>query len=394
MKIKDIRVIGVRLPGKPAPRGTGRNSAMPLDILGAGDLHLVPRGDVAHQYVEVETEDGLIGYGIVGAFDGAAEYTILNHLRPLLLGMNVLDSRRAWELMFRATVGYGRRGIVISAISAVDLALWDLKGKILGQPVYNLLGGRMRDAIPVYASRLYASDDISHVRDEAQRYVDEGFTAMKLRPAFGPADGWEGLQKNIRQIETVRDVIGPSSQLMVDVYSGWDLPYTMRMLPVLSDYNVYWLEEPVLPDDIEGYAEIRKLAHSYGVLIAGGEHEATRWGVKQLLDSRAVDILQVDVNRVGGITEALGVWAMAAAHGVDVIPHAGQVHNFHMVISHLNSPIAEYFPEPLGNPDRNEVFKAFWKGEPAAEDGYVNLSEEPGLGITPDAEMVARFQVS
>jgi L-alanine-DL-glutamate epimerase-like enolase superfamily enzyme len=169
---------------------------------------------------------------------------------------------------------------------------------------------------------------------------------------------------------------------MADAYMGWDVPYAIQMIRMIEDagLNLTWVEEPVIPDDIAGYAQIRK---SVRTPISGGEHEFTRYGFRQLIDAGAVDILQPDVNRIGGITEARKVWALAATYGLRVIPHAGQSHNYHLVISSFQSPMAEYFPSPAdGAPlDDDTLFWDLFEGEPRAANGHIALSGEPGLGV-------------
>lgn len=393
MYIKDLRLISIGPLGPPGKRGVGRTLSNPLDEFGQGSKLTMQRGPVAVQLVEIELEDGTTGYGQVGLFDGAASYVINNHLYHFVVGESVFDTTRLWECMYRATQSYGRRGLVVAAISAIDIALWDAKGKLLGQPIYNLIGGRMTQTIPVYASRLYASEDIDAVVREAVRYKSEGFRAMKLRFAYGPADGTYGIDRNVALVSAIHDAVGPEVSLMADVYMSWDLAYCLRILPRLSPYGIDWLEEPVGPDSLKAYAAVRRIAHEHGILIAGGEHEYTRWGIAEMIDKEAIDILQVDVNRCGGITEALRIWSLAEVAGIRVIPHAGQSHNYHLVTAHTNSSMAEYFPPPTDNPDRNEIFWSVWEGEPVAKDGHVTLSDRPGLGITPNWEIINSHRV-
>src|SRR6476619_2853218 len=211
--------------------------------------------------------------------------------------------------MYRRTMAFGRKGVAMTAISAIDIALWDLLGKSARQPVFRLLGGRTKDRIPVYASRLYAMP-IPELRAEAQRYKDEGYKMMKLRFGWGPLDGAAGMQKNIELVRNVRDVIGYDLDLMTDAYMGWTLDYAKRMLPLLEPFQLRWLEEAVIPDDIHGYAALKGAGR---IPIAGGEHEHTIYGFRQLLEAGAVDVIQFDTNRVGGITQARKVQALAEA---------------------------------------------------------------------------------
>jgi L-alanine-DL-glutamate epimerase-like enolase superfamily enzyme len=225
---------------------------------------------------------------------------------------------------------------------------------------------------------------------EAKRYKDEGFKAMKLRFGWGPVDGAEGMQRNVNLVRTVREAVGNGIDVMADAYMGWTLDYAKRMLPLLEPFHLRWLEEPVIPDDIHGYAELK----SYGrIPIAGGEHEFTVSGFRDLLQARAVDYIQFDTNRVGGITQARKIAALAEVHSVPVIPHAGQMHNYHVVMASLNSPMAEYFPivdVEVGN----ELFWYLFAGEPKAKDGCIHLADDvPGFGLTIDEARVQDFEV-
>jgi L-alanine-DL-glutamate epimerase-like enolase superfamily enzyme len=291
--------------------------------------------------------------------------------------------------MYRNTMAFGRKGIGMTAISAVDIALWDLLGKAAKQPVYRLLGGRTKQRIPVYASRLYATD-LETLAAEAARYKDEGYKAMKLRFGWGPTDGAEGMQHNIDLVRTVRQTVGDGIDVMADAYMGWTLDYAKRMMPLLEPFNLRWLEEPVIPDDLRGYAELK----AYRTIpIAGGEHEFTLYGFRELLEAHALDYIQFDTNRVGGISQARKISALAEAFSVPVIPHAGQMHNFHVVMASLNSPMAEFFP-PVDVEVGNELFWYIFDGEPKPKDGFIDLDDNvPGLGITINEERLAQFHV-
>jgi L-alanine-DL-glutamate epimerase-like enolase superfamily enzyme len=199
------------------------------------------------------------------------------------------------------------------------------------------------------------------------------------------------MMRNVALVRTVRDAVGDGVDIMADAYMGWTLDYAKRMLPLLEPLNLRWLEEPVIPDDIQGYAELK----AYGrVPIAGGEHEFTLHGFRDLLEARAVDYIQFDTNRVGGLTQARKIAALAEAHQVPVIPHAGQMHNYHVVMASLNSPMAEHFPlvdVEVGN----ELFWYIFDGEPKARDGFVDLDEAmPGLGLTINEDRMRDFKVT
>lgn len=344
--------------------------------------------DAAAVVVRLRTDDGLDGLGYVALGGHATAEIIERRLAPLVLGQDPFEVERLWGLMFRSTINIGRKGLVLEAISGVDIALWDLMGKYAGVPVYDLLGGRTRDRIRTYASRTYARVDVAAVADEVRDLLAEGYTALKMRFGYGPADGLPGMRRNRELVATVREVVGPDYDLMADAYMGWDATYAIRMIDMLEEFTLGWVEEPVPPDDIEGYARIRARVKTP---ISGGEHEFTRWGFKELLRQGAVDVVQLDVNRVGGITEARKIWAMAAAHDLPVIPHGGNIHNVHLVMAHLNSPILEMFPRlPL---DGNTMISHVLVGDPQAVDGYVTLPETPGLGVTLDEALVAQLRI-
>ncbi|MAM58691.1 MAG: L-rhamnonate dehydratase, partial [Salinicola sp.] len=305
------------------------------------------RGDAMQSFrfhgwtvIEIETDSGLVGLGNVALAPRVAKTIVDQHLAPLILGQDPFDYEYLWQRMYRATLAWGRRGIGMAAISGVDIAIWDLMGKALDKPVFKLLGGRTKEKIPCYASKLY-HDDLDTMQAEAQRYLDQGFQAMKMRFGYGPKDGPQGMRENLKSVAAVREVIGEDIDLMADCYMGWNLDYARRMLPRLAPFELRWLEEPVIADDVDGYAELNRIAP---MPISGGEHEFTVHGFRQLLEKRAVSVIQYDTNRVGGITVARKINAMAEAFEVPVIPHAGQMHNYHLTMSSLASPMSEFFP--------------------------------------------------
>lgn len=340
--------------------------------------------------VEIFTSDGHAGIGNAALAPPATKQVIDSYLRPILMGANPWDIEFLWQHMYRKTMAFGRKGIGMAAISAVDIALWDILGKSARQPVYRLLGGKTKSRIPVYASRLY-SIALPDLAAEAASYKSQGYQAMKLRFGWGPNDGAAGMQRNVELVRTVRQAVGEEIDVMADAYMGWTLDYAKRMLPLLEPFHLRWLEEPIIPDDIHGYAELRLRGQ---VPIAGGEHEFTVYGFRDLLEARAVDYIQFDTNRVGGISQARKISAMAEAHSIPVIPHAGQMHNYHVVMASLNSPMAEYFP-PVDVEVGNELFWYIFEGEPRAKDGFIYLDENvPGLGLTVNEQALREFEVT
>ncbi len=388
MHITEVRTIPLKSLGEATPKGVGSVLVTPSSTFYEPQRNRTPGGPpIAYLIVQLVTDEGLTGVGTVGAANGHALYTLEHHLKYVVLGQNPFDVELIWERMFRESINYGRKGMALEAISAIDIALWDIMGKATGQPVYNLLGGRTRERIRAYASRLYATEDLDALAAEAQGFVDQGFTAMKQRFGYGPRAGLRGMRRNLELVKTVRSVIGPDVELAADAYMGWDVRYAIRMIQMLEDagMELAWVEEPVMPDDIDGYAQI---SAACATPISGGEHEFTRYGFRELINRRAVDIVQLDVNRAGGITEARKIWALAAAHDLPVLPHAGQMHNYHLIMANMNSPITEYFPPPAGAPDGNEMFWTVFSGEPRPEAGYITLPDKPGLGLDINWEVV------
>ncbi|MDE0307897.1 MAG: L-rhamnonate dehydratase [Albidovulum sp.] len=360
----------------------------------AGDI-LWDKGDSMqsfrfHQWLtcEVEADSGEIGIGNAALAPVLVKAAIDNYYAPLVVGEDPFDYALLWERMYRKTMAWGRKGVGMTAISAVDIAIWDLMGRLAGKPVFKLLGGRTKEKIPVYYSKLY-SDTVENMQTEAETALNAGYRAFKMRFGFGPKDGMAGMRENLRRVEAVREVVGYDTDLMVEAYMGWNLDYSRRMLPKLEKYEPRWLEEPVIADDIHGYAAL----NAGPIPISGGEHEYTLFGFRQLLDARAVSVVQYDTNRVGGITAAHKINALAEAFQIPVIPHAGQVHNYHLTMSSPNCPMSEYFPVfdvEIGN----ELFYYIFEGDPEARDGYLDLDESaPGLGIRITERHAENFQI-
>jgi L-rhamnonate dehydratase len=309
------------------------------------------------------------------------------YLKPLLIGADPWDTEFLWQHMYRKTMAFGRKGIAMVAISAVDIALWDIARQV-------------REAAGLSPAR--RAHEAAH-----SRFTPAGFTARRWKNSranrkiqgrrlqgdeaalrLGAVDGAEGMQKNVALVRTVRETVGDGIDIMADAYMGWNLDYAKRMMPLLEPFNLRWLEEPVIPDDIHGYAELKRFGR---IPIAGGEHEFTLYGFRELIEARAVDYIQFDTNRVGGITQARKIAALAEAHQIPVIPHAGQMHNYHVVMASLNSPMAEFFP-PVDVEVGNELFWYIFNGEP--KDGFIELDENlPGLGLTVNEKALEKFEV-
>ena len=328
--------------------------------------------------VEIVTDDGHTGLGNAGLCPDIAKAIIDTKLTALLVGENPLNTEYLYEKMYRSSVAFGRKGAVLAAISAIDIALWDLKGHVTGQPVFMLLGGRTKEYIETYYSRLYTRH-LDSLQKEAAYYKAEGFTGMKLRCGYPMTEGRAGLKKNVEMVKMVRDTVGDDVDIMLEAYMGFDFAYARQLLKALEPYNLRWVEELLLPDEIHNFARLRQYTD---IPLSGGEHEYTRFGFHDLVKAEALDIFQFDTNRVGGFTEAQKICTLAQLNGIEVIPHGGQMHNLHVVMSSFASPMAEYFPQ-TGIEVGNEMFWYIFDGEAVAENGRLQLDDnKPGVGLT------------
>lgn len=339
--------------------------------------------------VEIETDEGHVGIGNAGLCPDVTKLIIDSKLTGLLVGENPLNTEYLFEKMYRSTVAYGRKGAVMAAISALDIALWDIKGQVAQLPIFMLLGGRTRPYIETYYSRLYTRD-LDSLQAEAAQYKADGFTGMKLRCGYPLTEGLAGLKKNVEMVRVVRETVGDDVNIMLEAYMGFNFPYAKQLLKALDPYNLRWVEELLLPDEIHNFAKLKQYTD---IPLSGGEHEYTRYGFHDLLQTGALDIFQFDTNRVGGFTEAQKICSMALAHGVEVIPHGGQMHNLHVVMSSFACPMAEYFPQTeieVGN----EMFWYIFDGEAIAENGNLQLDDhKPGLGLTLKTEGLDHFTI-
>ena len=326
--------------------------------------------------VEIETDDGWSGVGIGGG-GVPGQQIVETCLKPLLLDENPLDIEGLWESMYRATFRFGQAGIVLMAMSGVDLALWDLKGKAMGQPVWALLGGKVRERCPVYAT----------VRDAAWAQA-QGFRGVKLGGPYGPADGPEGKRANEAHVAALRERVGADFELMIDCARTWDVEYTIEMARILAPYRLLFIEEPILSTDVEGYLDLRR--HIDSTRIACGEHVYTRYAARELLARGAVDIIQPDIRWTGGLSETLQISELAAAHGVEVMPHrGGMAWSLHMILARPECTLAEGLALTA-----EEATYSVFDGEPFPEGGTLTASDAPGFGLTLRPERVERFRAN
>jgi L-alanine-DL-glutamate epimerase-like enolase superfamily enzyme len=329
--------------------------------------------------VEVETEDGLVGLATSIGGEPAC-YIIEKHFRRFLVGSDPRDITRIWDQMYRASSPYGRKGLVVSAIGAVDLALWDLLGKLRNEPVYKLIGGAVRDELVAYCTG-----------PRPALYKEFGFFGAKVPLPFGPAEGRAGLKSNVEFLASHREAVGPEFPLMVDCFMSLDVDYARELARAVKGLDLYWFEEALHADDSEGYRELKAAAP--WVRWATGEHEYTRYGFRDLIKDRAIDVLQPDVMHVGGLTEVLRIAAMAAAYDIPVSPHCGGSYSYHFSITQPHSPFVEYFNASPGGDRIGPVLGPMFLGEPLPEGGRITLSNDPGWGLELNRDAVRLTRV-
>jgi L-alanine-DL-glutamate epimerase-like enolase superfamily enzyme len=335
-------------------------------------------------FLELHTDDGPVGIG--GPISREQAFLIDTEMRPFIEGADALAHEVLWDKLYRASV-HGRKGVTMMAISAIDCAMWDLKGRWANAPVYRLLGGPTRTEIPAYASALGYSIEPARAAERARGFVEQGYRATKWFFRDGPADGRAGMQRNVELVRVLRDAVGPDVDIMLDCWMSWDVPYTVEMAERLEEYRPRWIEEPVLPDKISSYAAIRQQVR---IPISGGEHEYTRWGLKELMDAEAVDVLQPDIYWAGGITEMLKICALASTYDLPVIPHGHSTPaSAHLIASQSIStcPLLEYLVK------WNEVHQFFLKTPLKPDKGVVHLRDTPGIGMDLDEAKIEERRV-
>jgi L-rhamnonate dehydratase len=317
--------------------------------------------------VEIETEDGTIGVA-TGSGGAPAAWLIKNHYARFLVGEDARNTNRIWDEMYRASLPYGRKGLPIMAISAVDLAMWDLIGKVRSEPVYNLIGGRSRDEISFYCTT-----------PEPAAIKALGFWGAKVPLPHSHFDGEEGLRQNVEFLRRHRESVGPGYPLMVDCYMSLTPQYAIRLAEACKDLDIYWWEEVLSPDDVEGFREIKR-AHP-ALKWTTGEHEYTRYGFRRLIEERTLDIVQPDVMWVGGMTELLKIAAHASAYDIPVIPHGSGPYSYQFIASQTGAAFCEYVAASPDGQSIQPVFGDLFDGEPLPQHGRLKLSDAPGFGM-------------
>lgn len=341
--------------------------------------------------VRVSTDAGITGIGEVdssplavkGAIEGPFSHTITAGLREIVLGEDPFETEYLWSKMYRQNVYSGRRGIAIHAMSGIDMALWDIKGKALGMPIWKLLGGGFHKRIRAYASSLFGATP-QLTGDKARRFVDGGFTAVK----FGWAPMGENEETDIALVREARKGLGDKPDLMIDAGLVWDAKTAVQRARSFSEQRIFWLEEPLAPDDYLGYA---KLSNGTEVRIAAGEEESERKSYIDLMDRGQIDIVQVDLTRCGGFTEAMKIASLAADRGLPVVNHGFTTYinvaaALHFLNAIPNSFIMEFVAEE-GTSLRDELTTQVI----TAQEGFVAIPDAPGLGVELSAEALEKF---
>ncbi len=343
--------------------------------------------------IKVETDAGITGIGEVdsnpfgakGIIEGPFSHTTAAGLASLVIGEDPFETEKIWHKMYRGNIYGGRRGVGLHAMSGIDMALWDIKGKALGMPVWKLLGGGFHEKIRCYASSLFGATP-QLTGDLARRYRDKGFTAVKF--------GWDPMgQDRATDIALVREArkgLGDDADLLIDAGLAWDAKTALQRANSFAEYDIFWLEEPLRPDDYEGY---RRLAESTPIRIAAGEEESNRQSFLDLMDRGKIDVVQVDLTRCGGFTEAMKIASLAWDRGLPIANHGFTTYinvtaALHWLNSIPNTLICEFVAE-----EETNLRESITRQKLRAVDGYLSIPQEPGLGIDLDEEAIARFRV-
>jgi L-alanine-DL-glutamate epimerase-like enolase superfamily enzyme len=332
--------------------------------------------------VRVFTDSGLVGLGSVYSHPDIVRTIIEDQLRPILVGEDPADVEALWQRCYSVTRWYGRKGVAVSALGGIDMALWDLRGKAAGLPVYQMLGAK-RHRVPAYASGLLWKRDVSELREEAQRHLARGFRGMKMR--LGRNYGYDSAA-----LHAVRETIGRENRLMIEGNARYPLDQIRRLAPEFQKAGIFWLEEPFLPECPDSFRQLRP--HLGSIPLAAGENEFGLQGFRELMDGHVVDIVQPDACRCGGITESLRVAELAAKHGLRVAPHTWSdavalTANMHVLASLDHGLTVEV--DQTGNPLIEELLATKWN----VENGEIAMPEGPGLGISLDESAVERYSL-
>ncbi len=335
-------------------------------------------------YLRIRTKGGLEGF--YGAVDREAVPVLLRQLRPFLKGQDALATEATWDKMYRS-YRHSRAGHYMMALSYVDNALWDLRGRFFGTPVYRLLGGPTRSPVRVYGSCLGFSVEPDRAAERARKLRNQGFLYQKWFLAYGPGDGNRGLALNVELVRALREAVGDGVDLFFDAFMGWDLDYAKRWARRVEKYSPAWIEEPFPVADLESFIRFKQQT---SIPVATGEHLYNRWEVYQFLKSGAVDYVQADPEWCGGVSELVRICHLASVHGVKVVPHGHNIHAaLHVVASQSPAvcPLVEY----LINAMPAKLW--FQRHRLLTDNGSLLLPERPGFGIELDEERVENIEL-
>jgi L-alanine-DL-glutamate epimerase-like enolase superfamily enzyme len=334
-------------------------------------------------YLRIRTDEG---EGFYGPIDKEVAIVIDEQLRSFLMGKDALAQEKLWDQLYRSN-RHSRRGYFLMAISAIDNTLWDLRGRYFKTPVYRLLGGPTRASVEAYGSCLGYSLEPEKAQKRAASLKEQGFRYQKWFLAYGPGDGYEGLRKNVEIVRLLREAVGEETELMFDVYSGWDLTYTLAWAKQVEKYRPRWIEEMTQAEKIDSFAQLRK---STSVPVASGEHIQGRWEVYDYLKEGALSVIQCDPEWCGGTSELVKICALASLFDVPVIPHGHSIHAaLHVIASQSPAvcPLAEYLILKM------QSYYHFEKRPPVLERAHLSLPEAPGYGIELDDSRVESRQL-
>jgi L-rhamnonate dehydratase len=319
--------------------------------------------------IEILTDEGVTGCAVNYGGGAFACAVIKQHFSRFLIGQDPFNIEMIWDQMYRSTMPYGLGGVTAMAMSGVDLALWDLMGRALNQPVYRLLGGATKETIPCYITT--HPDLVSH-------WKGSGFLGVKIAAPWGTSSGRAGLLNMQRCLEDCRSTLGNDMELMVDCYLSWDVEFSSRLAQRVKDLDIKWFEDPLQNGWAEHLnAELRSRINPIQVAIGNLEFDYKAFAA--ILAARACDVIQPEIQWCGGLTAVRRIAAIAKPYDVPVIPHGAGVYNYHFVMSNLNSPFAEYLSVGDGTSVR-PIFDAII-GEPLPVNGHVTLTDTPGFGV-------------
>ena len=342
--------------------------------------------------VKIISDDGIVGWGEAYGPAPVVKESI-NYIKQNIIGMNPLESDVIWSTLFRRVHDYGRSGVFVSAISAIDIALWDIKGKYHKLPVSTLLGGSYREKIRPYATGLYFSDSKTLTDDlcnEALEYVNEGFKSIKMKVGLN-------LKDDIANVKAVRNAIGPDIELMIDSNHAYSYDEALKLSKKLEDQDIKWFEEPLSPEFYDQYSDFKSKSL---IPVAAGECEYLRYGFQKLLDKNCVDFLQMDICSCGGLTEAKRISALSSTKGVKVIPHTwGSGIAFYTAINFISNlepmPGRLYMEDAYIEYDRteNKIRENIIKDNIIMKDGYISVNDKPGLGVDVDETYLNEIKI-